>query len=266
MAIKLYFGLPGSGKTTTAVHLCYCFSQQVNKKSPYKNVYTNFDVKCPGITVIDNDCIGQFLLRDCALIIDEALLFANSRDYKNFTKSLLKFMTQHRHFDCDIYFFSQRYNGLDLNIRALTEEVNYIKKPIIIGKWFSYIYKIPYKIVFPDGKSARFGEIIEGYAKPSFFENLFCKKVYRPLYYDCYDTKECYDLPPLPDTYQPTSCADERRTLSKLLSKIGFKLYLIKKKIDKKINPPSATVDNMLSELAHQSTPQIFSEYPDVKF
>lgn len=212
MAIKLYFGLPGSGKSTTAAALAYKFSPVINKKSRYTNVYTNFEIKCPGVTIIDNDCIGQYLLTKCALIVDEALIFANSRDYKNFSKSLLKFMTQHRHFRCDLYFFSQRYNGLDLNIRALTEEVNYIKKPFLIGKWFSYIYRIPYKIVFPDGKSARFGDIVEGYAKPSFFENLFCRKLFRPLYYNCFESFECYHLPPLPAKYSAQTCADYRNT------------------------------------------------------
>lgn len=220
MAIKLFFGLPGCGKTTTAAHLCYKFSRVTNPRSPYDHVYCNFEINCPGVTIIDNDVIGQYLICDAALLIDEALLFANSRDYKNFSKHLLKFMTQHRHFDCDVYFFSQRYNGLDLNIRALTDEVNYIKKPFLIGKWFSFIYRIPYKIIFPDGKSSKFGEIIEGYSKPSLFENIFCRKLFRPTYYGCFDTKERYNLPPLPSTYQPLTCPDARYTLINLVKNI----------------------------------------------
>lgn len=166
MAVSLYFGLPGCGKTTMLARLAI---KGVNC-GRYLNVYSNVQLNIPGVTLIDNSCIGQYELRDCLLLIDEATLFADSRDYKNFSKGRLSYFLEHRHRNADIILFTQQWDGVDRKIRTITDRVYYIKKGLLFGRWFSSCYRIPYDIIIPDpkknGGGEKLGEIVQGYCKP----------------------------------------------------------------------------------------------------
>lgn len=99
MAVSLYFGLPGAGKTTImAAHA----KRALRRKSPYKHVYSNVKLNLEGITYIENSDLGKFLLKDGIVLIDEATLEFDSRDFKNFSKRLIQFFLLHRHYNLDI--------------------------------------------------------------------------------------------------------------------------------------------------------------------
>lgn len=200
--ISLYFGLPGAGKTTLMTMFAL---RGVKNKKRYSAVYGNVHLSVPGYTYIDNNCVGKYNLVDCLILIDEATLFANSREYKSFDKKLLAYVVQHRHYGADIKFFSQRWNSLDLNIRLVTEKVYYVKKCIIRRNLTKY-YRVPYGILFPDPKktdSQKYGEIVEGYSKPGILEHLFAGRCNRRKYYKYFDSWEREDLPALPKRYKP---------------------------------------------------------------
>lgn len=98
----LFFGLPGAGKTTVATSLSLQFTS-IN--SPYKNVFHNIkSLKVPGTTYIDNECVGKYDISYAAILIDEAQLFADNRDYKNLSRELKEFIFGHRHDHCDVFF------------------------------------------------------------------------------------------------------------------------------------------------------------------
>lgn len=209
MAVTLFFGLPGCGKTTMLAKMAY----DAIKSNSYPNVYTNVSLNMPGVTVISNECIGQYELRDCLLLIDEATLFADSRDYKNFSKGRLEYFLEHRHRNADIMLFTQQWDGVDRKIRTITDRVFYIKKGLLFGKWISTCYKIPYDIIIPDPKKGgeKLGEIIQGYCKPPLIVRIFSKRIYRPKYYPYFDSWELKELPKLPSVYQPIEGRPERR-------------------------------------------------------
>lgn len=203
MAVSLFFGLPGCGKTTMLAKMAY----DAVKYGKYQNVYSNVHVNIPGVTFITNDCIGKYELRDCLLLIDEATLFADSRAYKSFDKGKLEYFLEHRHRNADIALFTQQWDGVDRKIRTITDRVFYIKKGLLLGHWFSSCYRIPYDIIIPDPKKAaggeKLGEIIQGYCKPPWIMRLFCKRVYRPRYYKYFDSWELDEKEPLPPEYSP---------------------------------------------------------------
>lgn len=207
--ISLYFGLPGSGKTTVLTKLALDASTDVRRK--YKHIYHNVrSLSVPGTTYIDNECIGKYDLSDGLLLIDEAALFAGNRDYKNFGKQRLEFFVMHRHQFLDIAVFLQRWDGLDLQIRAITDRVYYVYKTFISDLFgYSRYYQIPYGIIIPDPKkdkgSSKLGEIVQGYCKPSLIYRLFCTThVNRKKYYPYFNSFERLTIyKPLPEQYKP---------------------------------------------------------------
>lgn len=226
--ISLFFGLPGCGKTTLLTKFAL---RGVRKRRLYSGgVYSNVHMSVPGYTYIDNECVGRYDLHDCLILIDEATLFANSRDYKSFSADLLAYIVQHRHFNCDIMFFSQRWNSLDLNIRLLTQRVYYVRKGFI-RRGITKYYRVPYGILFPSKKTEgeKYGEILEGYSRPGLISWLFAGRCKRKKYYKFFDSYDRYYLPPLPLKYQalprsPSRIAVIRSRFSNFIEKIQKKL------------------------------------------
>lgn len=200
MAVSLYFGLPRTGKTTLLAKMA------VTEAKRYEYVYTNVhltDVP-DNVYYIENEWIGKYQLENCLILIDEATLFADNRDYKNFSKDLVKFFMLHGHYHCTIRLFAQTYNGVDKKIRTLCELVYYMYKPFLTGHWITKYYRIPYGIVIPDRRKNKqttgnsLGEIEEGYCKPNLIERIFAHRLHRRKYYPHFNSWEAPVLPPPP--------------------------------------------------------------------
>lgn len=208
MAVSLYFGLPGAGKTTMMVYKAL----QARKSGRYEHIYCNVHIAVPDVIYIDNGCIGKYDLSDCLILIDEATLFADSRDFKNFGKDRLTYFLEHRHFNADIILFTQQWDGVDRKIRVITDRVYYVYKGVVLGRWFTRCYRIPYGIIIPDPRkdgSEKLGEIVQGYAKPNVLIRLFSPWLYRPAYYKYFDSWEKPELPQLPERYSPYPAPEE---------------------------------------------------------
>ena len=200
--ITRFFGLPGCGKTTVAAKIAY----EALRSGRYANVYGNVPISAPGYTYIPFSYVGRYLLEDCCIIIDEAAIECGNRDFKNFSKERVEFFMTHRHYRCNVVLFSQEPDGVDTKIRAITDQMFYIKKGMLLGNWISTIYRIPYGLVWPDENSngENLGKIVMGYLKPSLFARLFAQRIYRPKYYHLFDSWETKPLPSIPaEEYNP---------------------------------------------------------------
>ena len=204
MAVSLFFGLPGCGKTTLMTKIAY----DAVRSKKYQNVYCNVRLKMFGVTYISNDCIGKYALENGLILIDEATLYADNRAHKDFSTMQITYFLEHRHFNVDIYLFTQQWDGVDRKIRVITDRVYYVYKGLFSGLWFTRYYRIPYGIIIPDKKSdgQKLGEIIQGYCKPNFFIRLFSPWIFRPKYYPYFDSWERPPgFNPLPRSYRPYS-------------------------------------------------------------
>lgn len=201
MAISLYFGLPGCGKSSTLTQIAVDESYKIKMgQSRYSCVITNIPINCEGVYYHqDMNWIGTHYVKGALILIDEATLLYDSREYKVFAKSLTKGFVLHRHTMNDIILFVQIWDRVDKTIRDICDRVYYVHKGAIFRS-ISYINHIPYSILFPDSGSNSYGDIVMGYKKCSFGQRLISKRLYRKFYYGYYDTYWLPDdMKPLPN-------------------------------------------------------------------
>lgn len=187
------FGLPGDGKTTYATMIAQKELKRIKRGcSRYKAVYTSF--YCVGCCRLKYEDLGRYLFEDCLIIIDEITLFADSRDFKTFSKEKKEFFLLHRHYGCDIIYLTQMYDNVDKKIRDITYDLWHLKK---VGL-FTRCKRIFRTLEINQNTK----EIVSGYEFPSFFRflipfNHLMVWCFRPFYYKYFDTNEVYSHLPV---------------------------------------------------------------------
>lgn len=177
------FGLPGSGKSTYLAKI----AKQYMKKGI--KVYSNYYIK--GCYQLDFDDLGVHDYSDCCILIDEISLFADSRNWKNYSPELRYFMATHRHANCDIYYASQSYKDCDIRIRNITDDIFYITSGLL---GFSIVRKIEK------------GFSIDGEIGESYDLSGWPKLCLRRRYYNMFDSFERKWLPP--NNAEPWPCSE----------------------------------------------------------
>jgi len=122
--LKLVMGKPGSGKST---YMALLVRDAIKKGRP---IYSNAHVL--GALKVDHSDLGKYLFLNCDIIIDEAQLHYDSRDFKNFSEFNKFFFSHYRHFSCRVFILSQSFEDLDVKIRRQAQYI-YICQPFIKG-------------------------------------------------------------------------------------------------------------------------------------
>lgn len=191
--ISIYFGLPGSGKTTLLAARALGYVKRGVR------VYTNVPLAIEGVVPIDPRWLGLYDISDGVVLLDEMALYANSRDYKSMSASMRNWIALHRHYGTNVEIYTQRYNGVDINIRALTSAVYHVSR---LGP-LSVVTPLRYAQV-PPAPGMPPGDIVEGYAQYPLLARI-CKSrlCLRPRYYRYFDSYSRPYLPSIPDDAAP---------------------------------------------------------------
>lgn len=176
--LSVYFGVPGSGKTTFAAWL----TKHDLKKG--RKVWSN--VPITGAYKVDcQEDLGRYMITGGRVIIDEAGIDFNNRDFKAFSKQQLKFFKYHRHYELAIDVFSQGYDDMDKKIRTLAQRYYVVKKSLI--PFFVYRRRIGKRV----GISEMTKEIIDEY----FFVKFSRRYIFSPLLWRLFNTHSRDPLP-----------------------------------------------------------------------
>lgn len=181
MALYIIFGTPGSGKTTYGSKIVY--------KNLKKGVPTlcNFKVKGGFLYDFVSD-VGVYEMSYCDLVFDEAAVFANSRNFKNFGQNKINWFSLYRHHRVrDIYIFSQSYENMDITLRRLANAIYTINR-LWWFPWLIILKQVTYK-VGPNDQTQKMEDL---YWYSSILKNRYC---WMPKYWPMFDSWECDPLP-----------------------------------------------------------------------
>lgn len=150
LQLNVYFGVPGSGKTTYAAYLAkqaqkesiiirLCrrlpcrFTRWILNGSNWKRAYPVWsNVPIQGTYRLNAKTdIGVYMIQDGKMIIDEAGVEFNNRDYKSFPKAAVHFFKYHRHYGVSVDVFSQSFEDMDVTIRRLAQNFYVVRKSVI---------------------------------------------------------------------------------------------------------------------------------------
>lgn len=148
--LNVYFGVPGSGKTTFAAWLTKRSMSQsrvitwaeahsgklstwILGSGLWKRrlpVYSN--VPITGAYRLDpQKDIGIHMIEEGKVIIDEAGIEYNNRAYKSFPPDAVYWYKYHRHYQCSVDVFSQSYEDMDITLRRLAQNYFVVKKSLL---------------------------------------------------------------------------------------------------------------------------------------
>ena len=168
VALSLYFGVPGAGKSTFAAYLA---KKDMKRGRP---VWSNFGIT--GAYKVDKSDFGKYLMTDGRLIVDEAGLEFDNRKM-SMTDDEIYFFKYHRHYQMDIDFFSQGLD-VDIKIRKLARHI-YLIKPSLLP-WFIKRKEIGRRVGISDVTK----EIIDEY----YFVPFGSKYIFAPAVWKMFNT------------------------------------------------------------------------------
>lgn len=152
--IKLLVGAPGVGKTSVAQWLVLDYLK--DDIPVWSNVCLagayELDIKdLMEFDFITKDKEGNER-RGGVLILDEAGIDFNGRQWKDFSTNFIKFFKLHRHFKLDIYVFSQG-NDVDMTIKRLAQEWYKLVRPRIpiVKNYFVQLIPVTTNLVIDKG-------------------------------------------------------------------------------------------------------------------
>ena len=176
--LSIYFGVPGAGKTTFAAWL----AKRDLKRG--LNVWSN--VPITGCKILNpKEDIGTYMIDDGRVIIDEAGIEYNNRDFKEFSKKQLYFYKFHRHYELAVDIFSQGYDDMDKKIRTLAQKLYVVKRTLL--PWFICRKEIKKRVGINDMSK----EIIDEY----YFVPFTTKLIFAPAVWKMFNTISRDPLP-----------------------------------------------------------------------
>lgn len=137
--LNIYCGVPGCGKSSLAALYA--------KKALAKGITVWSNVPISGCYQYTPEDLGTYEICNGLLILDEAGLDFNNRNFKKFTDAQNYFFKYHRHYGVRVLVFSQSWEDMDLKIRLLAHNIYVVRSsPLLSRLGFISTLKVKTKI------------------------------------------------------------------------------------------------------------------------
>lgn len=183
--LDIYMGLPGKGKTSFAARLAQIYIQKL--KMP---VWSNVDIKDTYLLDCKKD-LFKYDIRNGLVIIDEAGLEFDSRNFKEFTRDQTMFFKLYRHANLRIAVLSQSWDDVDIKIRKLAKNVYFIDKAFT--KHLTKIIRLNKQLIIN-----KEGQIVTGFKEEGLIQGT--RYAWTSKAWGTFDT---HDMPPMPSKEWP---------------------------------------------------------------
>ena len=181
--ISIMFAPPGCGKSTTAAMMI----SKYTKKGI--TCYANFDVK--GAIRIKWKDIGKYNFKNSVVFIDEAGIDVNNRKYMDMAISQIEYLKKHRHYRCEMWFFSQSHEDIDVTVRRLAQNYYVVSRTLLNRFTHGFYFKRAVKKIGIDKETRQF---MDFYDWVLFSKYKFNGKKYWGMF-DSFDTSDLPDFP-----------------------------------------------------------------------
>jgi len=134
MAIKIYTGLPGNGKSlgmaSEAVDMLYENKKNGLGRKVYSNLKFSEDVEkeFEGLIEYWNDARELALITKADIIWEEMSAYCDATQWQNMPSELKRFIKQHRHRQVRIIGNVQEFSDIDISVRRVTDRLIYMMK------------------------------------------------------------------------------------------------------------------------------------------
>lgn len=177
--IYIFFGRTGSGKSTHAALTA--------KRAMYKKIKVLSNMPIVGTYQVSvHGDLGKYLVQDCMLLIDEAGIELNNRQWKILGIEEIEFYKLIRHYNVTCYIYSQSAD-VDITLMRLKLKM-YLITPSIFRP-FMLVKKIDCVIDISDDKTSVVDKLQWGIPFLSW------QYLYRKPAYELFDSWQCPKLP-----------------------------------------------------------------------
>lgn len=186
MAVIYIIGAPGTGKSTYAAKIAY--KNMLCKKALKKGLTVYSMTAITGTYKINVSDIGVNDMSGGMILIDEAGLTFNNREWKFTPKTVIEHFKMHRHYNEDIYIFSQQANDVDNKLQAVATQILLIR-PFIVWRGKPVISSIR-KVLQNCDVDEVSHQIMQMFYKKKFW----IRFIYLPRWWKFFNTYEAPEL------------------------------------------------------------------------
>lgn len=228
--ISIMFAPPGCGKSTTAALM---ISKYTKKKI---TCYANFD--CKGAIRIKWKDVGKYNFENSVVFIDEAGIDVNNRKYMDMAIEQIEYLKKHRHYRCEMWFFSQSHEDIDVTVRRLAQNYYVVSRTLLNRFTHKFYFKRAVKKIGIDKDTHQF---IDYYEWVLFSKYKFNGKKYWGMF-DSFDTSDLPDFPQIKYRRKTVSASDQIEEAPRRLLRSCFRKFQRRKKNDIDLEAEKAEV------------------------
>jgi hypothetical protein len=125
------------------------------------------------------------------VFIDEAGIDVNNRKYMDMAISQIEYLKKHRHYRCEMWFFSQSHEDIDVTVRRLAQNYYVVSRTLLNRFTHGFYFKRAVKKIGIDKETRQF---MDYYDWVLFSKYKFNGKKYWGMF-DSFDTSDLPDFP-----------------------------------------------------------------------